>query len=139
MVQKGAGRPGEEDQVISGHTRRQDLKPARHLLESREALTLFQGSVEPEVTGVKGCSREPAPDLVCKGRGQAPPPATGSSGSPRLECLGPAESSSGLGCCSLFLPGVLDPTPEHGTFLPGGSFSEGCPGGGRRGLRICRH
>lgn len=84
----GPRRLGEENQVISCHTKSQDLKTIRHLLKSGVALTLFQRSVEPEATEAEGCSREPAPDLVWKGRGQAPPPATGSLGTPGLQWLG---------------------------------------------------
>lgn len=84
----GPRRLGEENQVISRHTKCQNLKTTRHLLKSGEALTLFQRSVEPEVTEAEGCSREPAPDLGWKGRGQASPSATGSLGTPGLQWLG---------------------------------------------------
>lgn len=65
MVQRGARRPEEENQVISGHTR-QDLKPDRPLLKSGEALTLFQGSVEPEVAGAEGCGRACSIQMWCE-------------------------------------------------------------------------
>lgn len=84
----GPRRLGEENQVISHHTKSQDIKTTRHLLKSGEALTLFQRSGKPEVTEAEACSREPALDLVWKGRGQAPPPATGSLGTPGLQWLG---------------------------------------------------
>lgn len=87
-MEGGQRRLGKENQVISRHTKSQDLKTTRHLLKSGEALTLFQRSVEPEVTEAEGCSREPAPDLGWKDRGQASPPATGSLGTPGLQWLG---------------------------------------------------
>lgn len=84
----GGRRAEEAWERKPSHTKSQDLKTTRHLLKSGEALTLFQRSVEPEVTEAEGCSREPAPDLGWKDRGQAPPPATGSLGTPGLQWLG---------------------------------------------------
>lgn len=87
-------RPGEENQVISYHTKRQDLKPL-------EDVSLRLERHWPSSRGLQNlreqASKKPAPDLVYKNIEQVLPPVV-NSGTPWLECLGPAESSSGLYC-----------------------------------------